>query len=144
MEKLEDGHMKQDRLLRVVLVLTGMAVILSAIIMYLGLPKIFSANEASLAVKKSGEVQGCRAAYAAEVTGENTALLQLMIDGLVSTKLEDEDTIAAIISSGPNGEPSLYEQITSDADRALNDYKNAIELSQHDPSRFLEECHKRF
>lgn len=142
MEQLALDHRKQDKLARAVLIMSAASVALMAVIAFLGLPRIFSTDAASSAVRRNSDLLACRASYSAAVTGSNIDVQLLILDGLVAVADGDDDALQAIVTPSVNGGSSRA-KLAADLLRDRTDaYRQAIDESRTDPDGFLRRCHQ--
>lgn len=106
MEQLRADHVKQDRLVRLVLWLTAASLLLTGLIIYLGLPRIFSTSNDSLAIRRNSEIQGCRAAYQAQVTSAMSDANQLILEGLAAAASDDDASLSELVTPDASGRVS--------------------------------------
>lgn len=125
--------------MRIVLWLTAASLALMALIIYYGLPRIFATRNDSLAIRRSAEIQGCRAEYSSQVTSATADLNRLILDGLVAVAMGDDEKLASLVEPGEDGTTKAT-RARDNLQSAVQEYTDAIAQSRTDPGAFLNKC----
>lgn len=142
MTRLE-GWLASDRMTRILGYVTAALVVVMFLLAGFTIPDIVSNTEAS---RRTDDLASCRAKYRAEVDDAQVHLFDAFGDvqsgianGVVAAIRQDPTALALVAAELDMAEERKGEALAAMIE-AGDTYRQAVDLSQSDPDRFLEEC----
>ena len=130
----------QAKLIRWALILTAANVIIVIGAGLITLPKIVSTQETTGRVQDGIDIQGCRSLYNADVVTAQTNALVVVLAGLKATATDDDGGLQDLITPDPTTNVTPYDTTVRDIYVARDQYKQAVDLSNTDPEKFIDQC----
>ena len=135
-----DHESTQARLIRWALILTAANVVIVIGAGLITLPKITSTQETTGRVQDGIDIQGCRSLYNADVVTAQANALVVVLAGLKATATDDDGGLQDLITPDPETNVTPYDTTVRDIYNARDEYKRAVDLSNTDPVKFIQQC----
>jgi len=133
----------QARLIRWALILTVMNVIIVVTAGLVTLPKVVNTERTTGRVQDGIDIQGCRSLYNADVVTAQTNALVVVLAGLKATATDDDGGLQDLVTPDPTTNITPYDTTVGDIYTAWDEYKRAVDLSNTNPAKFVEQCEKK-
>lgn len=130
----------QSKMLRWALILTAVNVVIVIVAGIVSLPKVINTQVVTGKVQSGVDLQGCRSLYNADVVTAQTNALVVVLAGLKATATKDDGGLQDLITPDPDTNITPYDTTVGDIYSARDAYKQAIDMSNTNPEKFMKKC----